>query len=67
MNSSMTFVRKSLAIVLSIALVLPGAAYGAGKSGKKNFKEGGKYAANQQWDLAAQEYALAVAAEPDNA
>jgi general secretion pathway protein D len=67
MNSSMIFVRKSLAIVLSIALVLPGAAYGGGKSGKKNFKEGGKYAANQQWDLAAQEYALAVAAEPDNA
>jgi general secretion pathway protein D len=63
----MIFVRKSLAIVLAIALVLPGAAYGAGKSGKKNFKEGGKYAANQQWDLAAQEYALAVAAEPDNA
>lgn len=64
---SKTLVRQTLAIVLSLALVLPGTAYGGGKSGKKNFKEGVKYAASQQWDLAAQEFALAVAAEPDNA
>jgi general secretion pathway protein D len=61
-----TMFRKSLALLLTACLVLPGAALGAGKSGKKNFKEGMKYEVQQQWDLAAQEFALAVAAEPNN-
>jgi len=58
--------RRSLALALALALALPGAVPGAGKSGKKNFKEGVKHATAQQWDMAAQEFALAVAAEPDN-
>ena len=64
---SLTLMRKTLAISLSLCLIMPGAAFGGGKSGKKNFSEGRKYAAMQQWDLAAQEFALAVAAEPENA
>lgn len=66
-RNSKILVRQMLATALAVALVLPGAAFGGGKSGKKNFKEGTRYAANQQWDLAAQEFALAVSAEPDNA
>lgn len=66
-RNSKILVRQILATALALALVLPGAAFGGGKSGKKNFKEGTRYAANQQWDLAAQEFALAVSAEPDNA
>lgn len=64
---SLTLIRKSLAITLTICLILPGASLAGGKSGKKNFKEGTKYAAMQRWDQAAQEFALAVAAEPENA
>ena len=61
-------IRKVLSIFLTVTLVLPATALaGFDGNGKKNFKEGVKYAANQQWDLAAQEFALAVAAAPDNA
>lgn len=35
-------------------------------SGKKSFQEGQKHEAAQNWELAAQEYARAVAAEPNN-
>ena len=59
--------RKTLALFLAVTLLLPGTAFAAGGKGKKNFKEGMKYSASQQWDLAAQEFALAVAAEPENA
>lgn len=57
--------RRILALLLSICLVLPGTAL-AGDKGKKNFNEGKKYEATQQWDLAAQAYALAVSADPNN-
>ena len=59
--------RASLALLLSICLCLPGVVFGGGKSGKKNFKEGAKHESAEQWDLAAEQYALAVVAEPDNA
>jgi general secretion pathway protein D len=61
--------RKLLAITLAVTLLLPGTALAGGLKGKgkKNFNEGMKYSASQQWDLAAQEFALAVAAEPSNA
>ncbi|HEV2913046.1 MAG TPA: secretin N-terminal domain-containing protein [Pyrinomonadaceae bacterium] len=36
------------------------------KKGEKNFKQGMKYEAAQQWDRAAQEFSLAVAADPAN-
>jgi general secretion pathway protein D len=48
-------------------LILPGPVLGAGKSGKKYFKEGVKYESVEQWDLAAEQYALAVSEEPGNA
>jgi hypothetical protein len=35
-----------------------------GKKGEKNFKQGMKYEDAQQWDKAAQEFTLAVAADP---
>jgi general secretion pathway protein D len=59
--------RTSLVFLLAICLSLPATAIGGGKSGKKNFKEGAKYESAEQWDLAAEQYALAVANEPDNA
>ncbi|HET6977002.1 MAG TPA: secretin N-terminal domain-containing protein [Pyrinomonadaceae bacterium] len=37
-----------------------------GKKGDKNFKRGMEYEAAQQWDKAAQEFTLAVAADPSN-
>ncbi len=61
-----TTVRKLLSIIITLCLMSPAVAL-AGKSGKKNFKEGVKYEQQQQWDQAAQQYALAVAAEPNNA
>jgi len=36
------------------------------KKGEKNFKAGMKYEAAQQWERAAQEFTLAVAADPSN-
>ncbi len=36
------------------------------KKGEKNFKQGMKYEAAQQWEKAAQEFTLAVAADPAN-
>ncbi|MBO0799127.1 MAG: hypothetical protein J2P31_09925, partial [Blastocatellia bacterium] len=52
--------------MLALCLLLPGAALAKGK-GKKNFDEGVKYEQQQQWDVAAQKFALAVNAEPNNA
>jgi general secretion pathway protein D len=46
--------------------MLPGTAFAGGGKGKKNFNEGQKYENALQWDLAAQAYALAVSAEPNN-
>jgi len=43
---------------------LPIAAFG--KKGDKNFKRGMDYERQQQWDKAAQEFTLAVAADPGN-
>ena len=60
--------RAALALCLSFCLCLPTMTVVAGgKNGKKNFKEGVKHENTEQWDLAAQQYALAVADEPDNA
>ncbi|MEP7343237.1 MAG: secretin N-terminal domain-containing protein [Acidobacteriota bacterium] len=59
--------RASLALLLCLCLSLQGVALAAGKNGKKYFKEGSKYESAEQWDLAAEQYALAVADEPGNA
>lgn len=58
--------RRFLAAFLSLCLLLPSAALADGKNGKKNFKEGIKYEQLQQWDMAAQRFALALSAEPNN-
>jgi general secretion pathway protein D len=58
--------RRFLAAFLSLCLLLPSAALADGKDGKKNFKEGMKYEQTQQWDMAAQRFALALSAEPNN-
>jgi general secretion pathway protein D len=66
MNRSIgTSGRRFLAVFLSLCLLLPGAALADG-NGKKNFKEGLKYEQLQQWDMAAQKFALALSAEPNN-
>jgi general secretion pathway protein D len=60
---------RILTILLIICLSLPGTAFGTpiGNKGKKNFDQGKKYEVAQQWDLAAQEFSQAVAADPGNA
>jgi general secretion pathway protein D len=45
-------------------LILPATAFA--KKGDKHFKEGMRNEANQQWEKAAQEFTLAVAADPSN-
>jgi general secretion pathway protein D len=65
MKISSTAVHRIISVILVLCLLLPGAALAKGK-GKKNFDEGKKYEQLQQWDVAAQKFALAVNAEPNN-
>jgi general secretion pathway protein D len=53
----------SIVLVLSLLLVPVTA---LAKKGEKNFKRGKDYEAAQQWDKAAQEFTLALAADPSN-
>src|SRR6185369_17015586 len=62
-NNTRTRTLISLLLALSL-LSLPITAFG--KKGDKNFKRGMDYERQQQWDKAAQEYTLAVAADPSN-
>ena len=58
-------IRTLISIVLAICLLgLPVTAFG--KKGEKNFKRGMQFEEAQQWDKAAQEFTLAVAADPSN-
>src|SRR5262249_34012354 len=60
-----TRTRTLISLVLAISLLaLPITAFA--KKGDKNFKRGMDYEQKQQWDKAAQEYTLAVAADPSN-
>ena len=60
-----TRTRTLISFLLAICLLsLPITAFG--KKGDKNFKRGMQYEAQQQWDKAAQEFTLAVAADPSN-
>ena len=60
-----TRTRTLISFVLAISLLaLPVTAFA--KKGDKNFKRGMEYEAQQQWDKAAQEFTLAVAADPSN-
>ena len=57
--------RRIISFVLAISLMsLPLTAFA--KKGEKNFKRGMELEAAQQWDKAAQEFTLAVAADPSN-
>ncbi|HJU92641.1 MAG TPA: secretin N-terminal domain-containing protein [Pyrinomonadaceae bacterium] len=58
-------IRTLISFVLAICLLgLPMTALG--KKGEKNFKRGMQFEEAQQWDKAAQEFTLAVAADPSN-
>ena len=58
-------IRTLISLVLAICLLgLPMTAFG--KKGEKNFKRGMQFEEAQQWDKAAQEFTLAVAADPSN-
>lgn len=58
-------IRTLISFVLAISLLsLPVTALG--KKGEKNFKRGMQFEVAQQWDKAAQEFTLAVAADPSN-
>jgi general secretion pathway protein D len=60
-----TRARTLISLLLALSLLgLPIAAFG--KKGDKNFKRGMDYERQQQWDKAAQEFTLAVAADPSN-
>jgi general secretion pathway protein D len=58
---------RSLAslVVMFCLLAAPMTAFAA-KKGEKNYKQGLEYEAAQQWERAAQEFTLAVAADPAN-
>ena len=58
-------IRTLISLVLALCLLgLPVTAFG--KKGEKNFKRGMQFEEAQQWDKAAQEFTLAVAADPAN-
>lgn len=58
-------IRTLISLVLALSLLaLPMTAFA--KKGEKNFKRGMAYERAQQWDKAAQEFTLAVAADPSN-
>lgn len=51
-------------LLTSCLLLLPATAFA--KKGDKHFKDGMRYEANLQWEKAAQEFTMAVAADPAN-
>ncbi len=60
-----TRTRTLISFLLAVSLLsLPITVFG--KKGDKNFKRGMDYERSQQWDKAAQEFTLAVAADPSN-
>lgn len=60
-----TRIRTLISLVLALTLLgLPLTAFA--KKGDKNYRRGLDYELKQQWDKAAQEYTLAVAADPSN-
>ncbi|MEO6392030.1 MAG: secretin N-terminal domain-containing protein [Pyrinomonadaceae bacterium] len=64
MNTSTRSRAFASALVALCLLVAPLTVYA--KKGEKNFNQGMKYEAQQQWEQAAQEFALALAASPSD-
>jgi general secretion pathway protein D len=60
-TESRTFVSL---LLIACLLLLPTIAFA--KKGDKHFKDGMRYESNQQWEKAAAEFTLAVAADPSN-
>lgn len=58
--------RSFITLLMIFCLLLTPLTALANKKGEKNFKRGLQYEAAQQWDKAAQEFTLAVAADPAN-
>lgn len=59
------FVRFSLSFMLVVSMLSPAAAVALG-DGKKYFKQGMKHEAAEEWDKAAENFALAVTENPKN-
>ncbi|HEX7999208.1 MAG TPA: secretin N-terminal domain-containing protein [Pyrinomonadaceae bacterium] len=57
---------RSLASLVVIFCLLAAPMTAFAKKGEKHFKEGLKYEAAQQWERAAEQFTLAVAADPSN-
>ena len=56
---------RLISTLLTLCLLAPGVFAWSGK-GQKNYKEGLRHEAAQQWEKAAEEFSLAAAAEPSN-
>jgi general secretion pathway protein D len=56
---------RLVSALLALCLLAPSAAAWTGK-GQKNFKQGLRHEAAQQWEKAAEEFSLAAAADPGN-
>jgi general secretion pathway protein D len=57
---------RSFASLLVVFCLLAAPLTAFAKKGEKNFKQGMQYESAQQWEKAAQEFTLAVAADPSN-
>ncbi len=64
MASNKLKIRQVVALALMLMMITPVATLAG--DGKKHFKQGLKYEENQQWDKAAEQFALAAAEKPSN-
>lgn len=60
------FIRYSFSFVMIVALLLPTAGMAAAVDAKKHFKQGLKHESAEEWDKAAEAFALAVVENPKN-
>ncbi len=58
------YVRFSVTLLLLAAMLSPTAVFAGGKDGKRHFKAGMVAEAAEQWDKAAEEFALAIIDSP---
>ena len=61
------FIQMFLSVMLVLAILSPTATLAAYDSGNKHFQLGMKYEVTEDWDKAAEEFALAVSDSPKNA